>query len=485
MSPRDLRPLLNPRSVAVVGASPTSRVGLNMLRNLEQLDFAGPIYPVNPRYDEVAGRRCYPSLAAIPDEVDSVVVAVSARHVLPAIEEAARKGVRAATIASVGFAEAGEEGQARQRELQALAARTGMLLHGPNCMGVISFAHRQAQYIGNIPADLPAGTVAAVCQSGSVAIGLMMSGRLGLSHLVSTGNEADVTLEEYLAYLVEDRSVEVLLAFVEGFRRPELFLTVADRARELGKPLVVLKIGRSAPSAAAARAHTGALAGSAAAFDAVCRLKGVLRVRDLDELIETGVLCAALRQRPPSGAGVGTLTASGGLLGLVLDLADEAGLTYPPLAEATRAKLAELLPPGSALTNPLDAWGTGDVQQTYPGCLAAFAADDAIDLIAVCQDAPALAGGSRTAVSVAGMLAALRHQTDKPLVMFTSTGGPADADAAAILAGLGVPLLRGARPSIRALAEVGRYYARRESSTATTPDDGAALEAFRRGEESP
>ena len=191
--------------------------------------------------------------------------------------------------------------------------RPGLLLHGPNCMGVISFANRQAQYIGNIPADLPAGTVAAVCQSGSVAIGLMMSGRLGLSYLVSTGNEADVTLEEYLAYLIEERSVEVLLAFVEGFRRPDLFLAVADRARELGKPLVVLKIGRSAPSAAAALAHTGAQAGSAAAFDAVCRLKGVLRVRDLDELIETGVLCAALRQRPPAGAGVGTLTASGGM----------------------------------------------------------------------------------------------------------------------------------------------------------------------------
>ncbi len=479
MSVRDLRPLLCPRSVAVVGASPSSRVGLNMVRNLLQLGFDGPIYPVNPRYDEVAGLRCYPSLTAIPAEVEAVVVGVAARYVLPTIEEAVAKGVRAATIATVGFGEAGEEGRARQRALQALATRHGLLLNGPNCMGLISFAHHQAQYIGNVPTDLPAGRIAAVCQSGSVAIGLMMSGRLGLSYLISSGNEADVTLEEYLAYLVEDDAAEVLLAFVEGFRRPDLFLDVAERARERRKPLVVLKVGRSAPSAAAALAHTGARAGSAADFDAVCRQKGVIRAGDLDELIEAGVLCAALRERPPGGPGVGTLTASGGLLGLVLDLAEEAGLHYPPLAAATRARLAEVLPPGSTVGNPLDAWGTGDVQQTYPPCLAALAADAAIDLIAVCQDAPARSGGGRTAMSVAAALAALREQTDKPLVVFTSVGGAVDAEAEAALAAAGIPLLRGARPSIRALAEVVRYYARGSDGVSVlSSEDAAALDRF-------
>jgi acetate---CoA ligase (ADP-forming) len=472
MTRRDLQPLLAPRSVAVIGASPSSRVGLNMVRNLQQLGYGGTIYPVNPRYEEVAGLRCYPSLAAIPGEIDVIVVGVATRYVLPTLEEAVASGVRAAMIASVGFGEAGEEGRARQEELLTLARQHGLLVHGPNCMGIVSPANRHALYIGNIPSELPRGRIAAVCQSGSVAIGLMMTGRLGLSHLVSSGNEADVSLEEYLAHFVEDPEIDVLLAFVEGFRRPSLFLEVADRARELGKPLIVLKVGLSARSAAAALAHTGALAGSAAVFRAMCRQKGVIQVADLDELIETGVLCAALHGRPPRGPGVGVLSGSGGLLGLALDLADEAGLTFPLLGAATRERLAEALPPGSTLSNPLDAWGTGDVQATYPRCLAAMAAEEQIDLVAAYQDAPAMQGGSGSAITVARALAALREDTDKPLVFFTNVAGAVNGEAEAVLGAAGIPLLRGARPSIRALA----HYLRARASRAA-PDEAPSTAA--------
>src|SRR6476661_7075840 len=184
---RDLRPLLEPRSIAVVGASETSRAGTNLVRNLLELGYAGRIYPVNPRYEQVLGLPCYPSVAAIPDDIESVAVGVAAKYVLPSLEEAVRKGARGAVITSTGFAESGDEGRQRQAELVDLARRHNLAVCGPNCMGLISFANRQAMYIGDVPGRAP-GRVGGVFQSGSVAIALLNSGRIPFSHLISSGN---------------------------------------------------------------------------------------------------------------------------------------------------------------------------------------------------------------------------------------------------------------------------------------------------------
>lgn len=463
-APRDLRPLLDPRSIAVVGASESSRVGANMVRNLLQAGYRGRIYPVNPRYEQVMGLRCYPSLLDIPDEVEAVVVGIGARYVLPTLREAAQKGVRAAVVATVGFAEAGEEGAARQCELEELAAQHGMLVCGPNCMGLISFVNRQAMYIGAIPTRLPVGRVGAVCQSGSVAIALLQSGRVGFSHLISSGNGAVVEVAEYLAYLVEDPHTDVLLAFIEGFRKPGLFLRVADRARELGKPLIALKVGASRKAAVASLAHTGTLAGSDQVCDAMFRQKGVIRVRDVDEMIETGVLFSTLARRRPRGGRVGAVTVSGGQIGMLLDLAEPLGLDFPELTERTRASLAEVLPFVPALSNPLDAWGTGDVEQAYPACLELLADDDNVDVVLVVEDAPSTEGQpmSSTPMHVARAAARVAGRTDKPVVFATTVSGAVDSRVAATLAEAGVPLLLGSRESLGAIAALVRFEATRK-----------------------
>jgi acyl-CoA synthetase (NDP forming) len=255
--------LLRPRSVAIVGASERPSVGRTLVEALDGIGFRGDVYPVNPRYENLLGRRCYPSVADLPRNVDVVAFAVSHARVLENMRPAADRGVGAAVIFDGGFAEADAEGQKRQEAIATICREASISLCGPNCMGVISPHVPSLVYIQAVhdPTRL-AGNVGMISQSGSICIGLLTDcRRFGWSQVISSGNEAVVAAVDFLEYLVDDPATRVIAMFLESVRQPERFVAALDRAADRGKPVVVLKVGRSDRTRRANSTHTGGLAG--------------------------------------------------------------------------------------------------------------------------------------------------------------------------------------------------------------------------------
>ena len=286
---------------------------------------------------------------------------------------------------------------------------------GPNCVGVVNLHAQAATYSVALPSTLRRGHVGAVLQSGAVCLGIANSNRgLGFSTLISSGNEAVLDNADYIAYLADDPDTKVIIAFIEGFKSPDKFIWAAERARAAGKPLLVVKVGRSEVAQRATMAHTGSLAGADAVHDAVFRKHGVVRLDSLDELLETAELF--LKAPPPAGRGVALLTLSGGQIGLIGDLMQGLDLHLPALSEAGVAALAQVLPPYSALANPLDAWGAGNFDETYPACMRILAAEPEVHLVAVARDtSPGIAEPeirqSNVIVDAAAEVAAATGQT--------------------------------------------------------------------------
>src|SRR5437867_2370162 len=261
-----MQALMNPRSVGVIGASERSARSARALRNLSAIGFDGDVYPINPKYEEVLGLRCFPSAAATPRPPDLVIVAIPAPQVPEVLAEAFEAGTRAALVLAAGFGEAGEEGRARHAALSDLAQR-GMLICGPNCYGVLNMHAHSGAWGGELPNPLLAGNVALVSQSGGtcglITNPLALHRKVGFSFVVSCGNQAGVAIEDYLDYLVDDPATEVIAAFVEGFRQPRRLPGIARRTAAQRKPIVILKVGRSAEPRQNALTHTGSLAADA------------------------------------------------------------------------------------------------------------------------------------------------------------------------------------------------------------------------------
>ena len=363
----DLQPLLAPRSIAVVGASDRPGAGSIVLDNLRMLGYPGSVYPVNPKYTELAGWRCYGSLEDVPGPVDSAAILLSNRQVLTALRQAASIGVRSAWVLASGFAEAGVEGSALQDEVSAFARDHGIVLCGPNCVGVVNLHARAATYSTALPSTLRPGRVGAVLQSGAVCLGIANSNRgIGFSTLISSGNEAGLDNADYIAYLVDDVDTQVIIAFIEGFRRPDRFLWAADRARAAGKPSSSSRSGVRRWRGGLSPLTRGAWRGPTPSTRPCCRTRR-RPARLLDELLEAAELF--LKAPLPRGRGVGMLTLSGGQIGLIGDVLGHEDLNAR-VREAMREALVEVLPPYSAISNPLDAWGAGNFEETIPACMA-------------------------------------------------------------------------------------------------------------------
>lgn len=449
----DLSPLLEPDSVAVVGATPRPDAsGQIVLRNLRELGYEGRVYPVNPRYGEVLGLRCYPSLAALPEAVDTAFLAVPAAAGPELTLEAARCGVRALCINASGYADSGPEGEARQRRVRDIAAKHAMALCGPNNMGLVNVWSKAALWMSDFPRTRP-GPLAIVSQSGSVALALSQDPRdIGLGYVVTVGNEAVCDIADYLEFIAGDARVRTLVVFVESLRRPQAFADAVRAASARGKRVLALKVGRSEAAQGAVLNHSGALAGEDAVVGAFLRHHGVPRMGDLDELLEACVLTTAYPHPPPARA-MAALTLSGGEAAMIADLAETLGLHLPPFRPGTARALQELLPPVSAASNPLDLWGYGWNADLVSRVLGVLLADDSIGPV-VCFGDPPFAGGNDAEYvrELATLMAGHAREHPGRLILANNLSGVAlRTDIRAPLGGAGIPYLRGTRPALAAL----------------------------------
>ncbi len=354
-SPLDL--FLNPRSIAVIGASddPT-RIGGRTLFNILQGQFAGPIFPINPGRDVVQGVPAYRSMSAVPQDVDCAIIALPAELVLDAVEQCAAKNVRALVIFSAGFNEAGDEGVERQHQLDAIIARTGMRVIGPNCLGTFNSRNGAwCSFTSLFQERVDGPALGMISQSGGSAahiLKLAQARGLSVGTFITTGNEADIEFGDGLLALANDPQTSVIVAYIEGVRSSASLLAGLETARRARKPVLMLKVGRTSAGAQAAASHTASMAGEDRVYDAIFRSYGVHRAHSTEELLDIAQAALAVPALP-RGNRIGAVTISGGMGAQIADAASDAGLTFPTPDSATQAHLKSLCPPGSPL-NPVD-----------------------------------------------------------------------------------------------------------------------------------
>ena len=391
--------LLNPRNVVIVGA--TDKPGnwpQRVWRNLKRFEYPKPIYPFNPSRDKVWDTRCYRTFAELPESPDHLVVLAPAKAVAGILRDAAAAGARSATIMTSGFEEAhDEQGRRLGAELRAVIAETGIAISGPNCLGNFNAAASFFSLPDDRAQSLTRGPVAVVGQSGGIAMAIkrtLEERGVFTDALITSGNETGLTTADYIGYFASQPLIKVIACYLEAVHDTDAFLAALRSARAAGKHVVVMKLGGSDAGRAAAAAHTGALAGTMEAFDAVAGRAGALRVRNLDEVIEA---VEFLVHAPlPRGRRLGSITFSGGMRGLLLDAAEANGMSYRPLSEATHRKLSEILSVGSIIGNPLDAgFAALSSNEAYLRCVETLLADDEIDILLLQEELLRAPGSER------------------------------------------------------------------------------------------
>ena len=353
----DLSPLVNPASVALVGASDRREsIGGRALVNLvEESDFHGELYLVNPGKAEIAGRRCWPSVAALPAAPDLAVIAVPAQAVLPVLRECADKGVRFVIVLTSGFGETGAAGKAIEAEMKAIVRDSGMRIYGPNCPGLSNMNGRLGfTFSPAFKLDLKSGPLGITTQGGGLGRSFLQSmGRgIGVGLWCSAGNEVDLEVSDFIHYMAESRDIHIIIALLEGIKDGRKFVAAIRRAARCGKPVVALKIGKSEYGIKAAKSHTASIAGLAEVNSAVFRQLGIIEVEDVDELADTGWLLA--RRLPSGGEKFAVFCFSGGAAAISADMIGSAGLTLATFDAKTIAQLAARLPDFAAIDNPVD-----------------------------------------------------------------------------------------------------------------------------------
>lgn len=352
--------LLKPRSIAVVGASATpTRIGGIPVKLLIEAQFK-KLFPVNPKYPEIAGRRCYADIESVPEPIDLALLAIPMEQTLPYLERCHAVGVKAAMVFAAGFAETNKpEGIARQQELAAFAERTGMRIAGPNCMGNANYIERVFTTFGtSFPPTDPAGDTALLTQSGNLSATLYRAARrngVTFSHVINTGNEANVDFADYLAFLADDPATQVVLGYIEELRAGDRFLRAAADCRAQGKLVAVYKVGASEKGARAARSHTAALAGNAAAYDAAFSVAGVIRASDIAALSDLAYLHAFGRRI--AGNRCAVLGVSGAAGAILADALALNGAPLPTLPQDVQAGLRARIPDFGMVSNPVDLTG--------------------------------------------------------------------------------------------------------------------------------
>ena len=484
IDPPRLERLFAPRSIAIVGASDDSGWSRYTYANLRAGGFPGEIYSVNPRRETAHGQRAYPDLGSLPETVDLAYVLVGTDAVLPVMAQAAEAGVANLAIVAAGFAEAGPDGQERQRRLTEFARAHGQLVFGPNNLGYINAPANTMAFSQPIPSPFPRGGVSLLSQSGALAIFALeyfAARDVGLSCLLTMGNEAMINVAHGMEFLVEDPGTRVIALFLESIRQPAEFRRLATRALELGKPVVACKIGRSRLGARAAAAHTGALVGDDAVIDAALRQLGVIRVDSLEDLIVTAGLLDSYG--PIRGSRVGVVTASGAMCGVVSDIAERERIELPDFSPATVDTLrTSILPPFATAQNPLDLTGYTVVEPGLADKAHELVFNDpGLDVVVLTAALPQSQEQLSPLYESALQQIAHRVKTANAQVLLTShLMGDQTAFARGYRASLGLPMmLPGAEKGLPALARA--IWWSEKLHAADRPDASAEPSAAPRG----
>ncbi|HSR12251.1 MAG TPA: CoA-binding protein [Thermodesulfobacteriota bacterium] len=453
--------LLHPKSVAVLGASQdTAKLVGKPIHFLQMHKYRGIIYPVNPKYKEVAGLTCYPSLSQVPGDIDAVVIGLPAEGVMDAVKDCARRKVKSVIVFASGYAEIGGNGVKMEEDLRDLARDANMILCGPNCQGVVNL--HEGATLSFTPAlerpHLQAGKIAFVTQSGAMGGSLFSNAQqlgIGFSYWISSGNEASLESADYMGYLVDDPNTAVIMNYSEGYRDEAKFIRAAEAARRAGKPIVALRVGRTRVGRKAAKAHTGAVSGPEAEVEALFQRLGILRVEDGDELLEIGNVLA--QGRFPKGKNVGILSTSGGAGGLISDQCESAGLEVPEFQGETRETYRNLLPYFGSSMNPVDTTAMFSQYLVkdpdyFQKLLRPMVKEKDVHSIILMIT---MSTGER-AKRLAKDIAEIYRQTDKPMVVSWIAGNLAE-EGYQILRAEGIPLFMNTRKSAQAIRALIQY----------------------------
>ncbi len=474
--------LLRPKSVAVVGASDRhGALGATLLNNLVQYEFDGGIYPVNPKREEIAGLKCYPTVNEIPEGVDCAVLAIPRPFVLQTVRDLAERGCGAVVIYSAGFSEAGEEGLKEQLELGEISQKYGMVIEGPNCLGCTNYINRiPLTFVETNMQTPPKGARAVGIASQSGALAAVLATTLHprgcyVSTSVSTGNEAATGVEDYVNWLVDDEDTHVISMYVESLRRPKAFIEAARRARAAGKPIVMLHPGKSSKAQESAATHTGAMAGDYALMKTKLAREGVIFADTLEELADITEI--ALRCTSLPGANMAVLGESGALRGLAFDIAEDIGLDLIDLNDDNSPKLRAVLPDFVPVSNPTDITAIGlSEPEIYTKLLTALLEDERIGSVvaSIIQSDPIT-----SKIKFPAIMKVLEDSSfDKPLVFAgVDEGATVPAEYIEGLRKVGIPWFPSTERAYRAISRLADLAKRDLSDNSQEPIAVPGLDA--------
>jgi len=467
---RPVEPLLQPRSIAIVGASESGGDGWSrvLFNNLKEAGFPVPTYLINPRREELWGEKVYPDFASLPEAIDHALVIVPARFVNDLMRDGIAHGLKAATIYSASFGEGRKHiGQERGEELKALIAESGISVCGPNCMGLFCLPRDIQLYPTTRLRNLPKGPVGGIFHSGGT-LGYWFAQAaergLGFSYAMSCGNEFGLDSADYLNFLVNDPDTKIIVGMIESIRRPKAFMEAARRAFEARKPILMMKLGSSELGKEQARTHTGAVAVDNDVFNAMCNRYGITRCKSIDEMVDFAL---SFRQgRLPRGDKLAVVTTSGGAVGLTLEAVSDEGGKLAQLSPDSFKRMDEFVPPGVDVHNPMDAGSTlaGKVPDFCQLC-EMFAADDDVDIIAVQGRVPLPDDPVKTPESYIK----LKQSTDKPIFAFTRMAQNCDAALREFQDGAGMPFLMSIPTMVRSMQALVKYAAAQRRGLAVPP----------------
>src|SRR5437879_2346882 len=484
----DLKPLLSPDSVAIIGAAADDSLRGRLTKQLIEHGFDGRVYPGTRGQQEVLGHKAYAAVGEIPEAADLAVILVPAAHVVATIEQCAARGIAAAVVISSGFAEEkSDEAAARDKALRAIAERTGMVIAGPNSEGLVNplrplvatfspVFHDVRQPL--LPQSSKAKPIAVSCQSGALTFAFLSRARdrqLRFTYQISDGNQTVLEAHDYLDWVLDAGVADIFLCYLEGIRDAARFRAVADKAAHAGKPLIVAKVGRSDAGRRAAASHTGALARAGLVDDAIFRHHGIIRGEDLDHMVDVATAFAYCKL--PRGNRVAVITGSGGSAVWMSDILSAHGLELPVIEDHLQERIMAILPSYGSAQNPIYATAQAIGELGYAPLVEIVAQSERIDTILLISS---MANENR-AGKLAEEMAPIRATIDKPILLSTYT--TASAAAIATLAGAGIPCytsMPSCARAIRALVDYGAFQDRLARRSAEPPAPPAAREEVAR-----